>query len=188
MPQSYESLPENLPVPVDDGACDHLPGTPLPNLALNSTIADRINLAAVSGKSVIYCYPMTGVPGVALPDGWDNIPGARGCTPQSLAYKDRHDEILSLDAKVFGISAQSTDYQKEMAERLSLPFPVLSDEQLEFCTALRIPTFSVDGMQLMKRVTLIADDGKIEAVHYPVFPSDSDPQWAIDRLTANRQT
>ena len=185
MPNSYESLPDDLPVPTDDGACDHLPNMKLPDLLLESTSGEKVKLASISNRVVLYCYPMTGVPGIALPAGWDDIPGARGCTPQSLAYREHHDEIETLGAKVFGISTQSTDYQIEMVERLRLPYQVLSDHQLEFASELNIPTFSVEGNTLMKRVTLIANEGSIETVHYPIFPSDTDPHWVIQFLTHN---
>ncbi len=185
MPNSFESLPNNLPVPIDDGACDHLLNMKLPDLLLKSTSGDMVNLATKNNRVVIYCYPMTGVPGIALPDGWDDIPGARGCTPQSLAYREHHSEIEALGAEVFGISTQSTDYQIEMVGRLRLPYQVLSDLQFEFASALKIPTFPVEGKTLMKRVTLIANDGSIEAVHYPIFPSDTDPHWVIQFLTNN---
>ncbi|MXW48401.1 MAG: peroxiredoxin [Gammaproteobacteria bacterium] len=185
MPDSYESLPDDLPVPVDDGGCDHLLNLKLPDLLLKSTSGEKVNLASKGSRVVLYCYPMTGVPGIALPDGWDDIPGARGCTPQSLAYREHHDEIEALGAEVFGISTQSTDYQNDMVRRLGLPYQVLSDHQLEFASALSIPTFSVEGNTLMKRVTLIANDGLIEAVHYPIFPSDTDPRWVIQFLTNN---
>ena len=183
MQHSYENLPDNLPVPVDDGACTGLVGKNLPNLDLQSTSGGRVNLSNMNGCLVVYCYPMTGRPGIALPAGWDDIPGARGCTPQSCAFRDRHAEILALNAQVFGVSTQSTEYQNEMAERLHLPFPVLSDHRLEFCEALGLPTFTVEGNRLLKRVTMISRSGVIEAVHYPVFPSDADPQWVIQRLT-----
>jgi len=132
---------------------------------------------------VIYCYPMTGKPGIPLPEGWDDIPGARGCTPQSCAFRDHHAELSALGADVFGLSTQNTDYQKEMAERLHLPFLVLSDADFVFCQAMRLPTFEVNGMRLLKRVTMIADKGTIMRVHYPVFPSNSDAAWVISQLS-----
>jgi peroxiredoxin len=125
---------------------------------------------------------MTGQPNVPLPDGWDQIPGARGCTPQSCSFRDHYQELRSLGADVVGLSVQSTEYQQEMADRLHLPFPVLSDADYRFQQALRLPTFVAAGMTLLKRITLIANDGMIEAIHYPIFPSDSDPAWVIDYL------
>ena len=170
--QNFFELPENLPVPIDDGACDHLPGTALPALSLPSTGGRTINPARISGWLVIYCYPMTGRPGVALPDGWDQIPGARGCTPQSCSFRDHYQELEPLNVQVFGLSTQTTDYQREAAERLHLPFELLSDNSLAFAQALRLPMFEVDGSFLLKRVTLIAKDGKIAKHFYPVFPPD----------------
>ncbi|MBV8863769.1 MAG: peroxiredoxin [Acidobacteriaceae bacterium] len=174
MPEQIDfALPSNLPQPVDDGAAKHLVGMALPDVSLLST-ADRIvdlsNLNAP--RTVLYCYPMTGVPGKPLPEGWDAIPGARGCTPQTRGFRDHHEEILELNAEVFGLSTQSSEYQREMAGRLNLPFEILSDSQFKLCDELRLPTFEVDGMRLVKRITLIVRDGRIEQVFYPVFPPD----------------
>jgi len=141
-----------------------------------------IDLGDLPGTVVIYCYPMSGLPNVPLPDGWNQIPGARGCTPQSCSFRDHYQEIRALGADVIGLSVQNTDYQKEMAERLHLPFPVVSDIHYEFQKALSLPTFQAAGMTLLKRLTLIVKNGVVEAVHYPIFPSDSDPDWVIGRL------
>ena len=181
---SLNELPDNLPVPEDDGACDHLPGAKLPDIALTATDGGMVNLSRRPGTTVVYCYPMTGRPGVPLPEGWDDIPGARGCTPQSCSFRDHHAELSQLGAAVFGLSAQDTDYQREMAERLHLPFAVLSDSGFGFCDAMGIPTFEAGGMRLIRRVTMIVRDGAVEAFHYPVFPSDSDPEWVLARLAA----
>ena len=177
-------LPADLPIPLDDGATDHLVGMSLPHVALMSTFGHAMELGGVlnKGKLVIYCYPMTGRPDVPLPDDWDQIPGARGCTPQSCAFRDHHQELQALGADVMGLSVQTPEYQKEMADRLHLPFPVLSDAQYQFQKALNLPTFEVAGMTLLKRVTLIAHNGVIEAVHYPIFPSDSDASWVLSYL------
>ena len=183
---TFEELPSNLPVPIDDGACDHLVGMQFPDIILKSTSGENVNLSQIEGWVVIYCYPMTGKPGVPLPEGWDEIPGARGCTPQSCSFRDHHAELSELGAEVYGMSTQTYEYQQEMAERLHLPFQVISDSNLEFCRAMNIPTFSVDGNTLMKRVTKISYNGLIEAVHYPVFPSDSDPKWVIEYLVSKR--
>ena len=183
---TFEELPSNLPVPIDDGACDHLVGMQFPDIILKSTSGENVNLSQIEGWVVIYCYPMTGKPGVPLPEGWDEIPGARGCTPQSCSFRDHHAELSELGAEVYGMSTQTYEYQQEMAERLHLPFQVISDSNLEFCRAMNIPTFSVDGNTLMKRVTKISYNGLIEAVHYPVFPSDSDPKWVIQYLESKR--
>jgi peroxiredoxin len=172
-------LPPNLPVPVDDGAAQHLLGLPLPNLSLPSTDGNPVNLAAIGGIAVIYCYPMTGRPGVPLLPGWDEIPGARGCTPQSGAYRDHFGEFVALGAQVFGVSTQSTDDQAEAATRLRLPYLLLSDADRRFAAALRLPTFEVEGRTMLKRLTMVAVDGTIRAVFYPVFPPDRDAETVI---------
>ena len=183
---NLNQLPTDLPVPQDDGACNHLVGMPLPNVALLATDGSMVNLSQLAGRLVIYCYPMTGQPNVPLPEGWDQIPGARGCTPQSCAFRDHYQELQALHANVFGLSVQSTEYQREMATRLHLPFQVLSDEQYQFQKALNLPTFVAAGMTLLKRVTLISHQGRIEAVQYPIFPSDSDPAWVLNYLRINK--
>lgn len=182
---NLSQLPGDLPVPQDDGAADHLVGMALPSISLSSTMHSQLDLSKVNGFLVIYCYPMTGQPNVALPDGWDQIPGARGCTPQSCSFRDHYQELRSLGAEVVGLSVQSTEYQQEMAERLHLPFPVLSDDGYQLQRALQLPTFVAAGMTLLKRITLIVNNGVIEAVHYPIFPSDSDPAWVISYLKNN---
>ncbi len=181
MTNVYE-IPPGLPIPQDDGSTDHLRGLRLPNVSLKATNGTTVNFGDISGRLVIYCYPMTGQPNVALPDGWDQIPGARGCTPQSCSFRDHYQELQALGAEVVGLSVQTTEYQKEMVDRLHLPFPVVSDSDYQFQKALNMPTFMAAGMTLLKRVTLIANHGVIEAVHYPIFPSDSDPGWVIDYL------
>ena len=183
---NLNQLPTHLPVPQDDGACNHLVGMPLPNVALLATDGSMVNLSQLAGRLVIYCYPMTGQPNVPLPEGWDQIPGARGCTPQSCAFRDHYQELQALHANVFGLSVQSTEYQREMATRLHLPFQVLSDEHYQFQKALNLPTFVAAGMTLLKRVTFITHQGCIEAVHYPIFPSDSDPAWVLNYLRINK--
>lgn len=182
---NLNQLPTDLPIPQDDGAADHLVGMHLPAISLATTTASRFNLGESKGRLVIYCYPMTGQPNVALPEGWDQIPGARGCTPQSCSFRDHYQELRALGAEVVGLSVQSTEYQQEMADRLHLPFPVLSDVDYQLQQALRLPTFVAAGMTLLKRVTLIANNGVIEAVHYPIFPSDSDPAWVMNYLKNN---
>lgn len=174
--------PDNLPIPLDDGAANHLIGMTLPNLSLLGTNGKLINIGSFKDFLVIYCYPMTGQPNVALPEGWDQIPGARGCTPQSCSFRDHYQELKALIAEVIGLSVQTTEYQREMAERLHLPFAVVSDADFKFQKSLNLPTFVADGMTLLKRLTMIAKDGEIVAVHYPIFPSDSDPAWVIDYL------
>jgi peroxiredoxin len=165
-------LPPDLPRPVDDGGAKHLVGLAMPKIRLSSTAGRMVDVSTDlhALRTVIYCYPMTGVPGKALPDGWDLIPGARGCTPQTCGFRDHYQELTELHAAVFGLSTQPTDYQREMAERLHLPFEVLSDSQFEFCAALHLPTFEASGVRLLKRLTLIVKDARIEHVFYPVFP------------------
>jgi len=178
-------LPADLPVPHDDGAADHLKGTRVPRIELLSTANRMVSLAEISDEqtTVLYCYPMTGVPGEPLPAGWNDIPGARGCTPQSCNFRDHFQKIKALDAAIFGLSTQSTEYQREMAHRLELPFEVLSDEKLEFATALKLPTFEVESKTLIKRLTLIISKGEIIKVFYPVFPPDKNAQEVIDWLS-----
>jgi peroxiredoxin len=172
-PVTNLDLPPNLPRPKDDGGARHLTGMALPDLALPSTSGRQVNLSKVAApRIVIYAYPMTGRPDRKLPQGWDDIPGARGCTPETCGFRDHHKELAKLHAEVFGISTQDTPYQQEMVKRLEVPFEVLSDEHLAFIKALRLPTFTVDGMTLNKRLTLIARNGHIEHVFYPVFPPD----------------
>jgi peroxiredoxin len=173
-PRNLLDLPADLPVPGDDGACSHLPGMRLPSLALPATDGTMIDLSTLPGRSIVYAYPRTGRPDQPLPAGWDEIPGARGCTPQSCAYRDLAAELGALGARVFGLSTQDTAYQQEAVKRLYLPFPLLSDERRELTTALALPTFEIDGMTLIKRLTLVIDDGAIETVFYPVFPPDAD--------------
>jgi len=180
--KDYASAPDNLPIPQDDGAADHLLGLRLPDVVLPTTQGSTLALSKLSGYVVIYCYPMTGQPGVPLPPGWDEIPGARGCTPQNTAYKDHYDELSELGAQVFGLSTQTTEYQLEMAQRLNLPFAVLSDHEMAFAKGLELPTFHTNGMHLLKRLTLIAKDGEVVVVKYPIFPSNSDAIWAVDWL------
>ena len=164
-------LPPDLPKPLDDGAANHLIGMKMPKVLLRSTSGGIVDLADLRGmRTVIYCYPMTGVPGKPLPDGWDLIPGARGCTPQTCGFRDHHQELLALHSDVFGLSTQTTEYQREMAERLRLPFEILSDESFELCDALQLPTFEASGVRLLKRLTLLVKGGQIEHVFYPVFP------------------
>lgn len=170
-------LPEDLPVPEDDGAADHLPGTAMPSIALPATGGGAVDLSALPGTTVIYIYPRTGRPGQEMPAGWDSIPGARGCTPQSCGFRDHFAELKAAGADaVYGVSTQSSDYQREARDRLTLPFELLSDERLELAHALRLPTFETDGMMLLKRMALIVRDGRIAHVFYPVFPPDSNAE------------
>ena len=180
--QNPYELPNDLPVPEDDGAADHLPGMRLPSVPLASTSGEIVDLSALPGRTVVYCYPMTGRPDRSLPAGWDEIPGARGCTPQSCSFRDHHAELRSLGASVFGSSTQDTEYQREAATRLHLPFALLSDSDLALAGALGLPTFEVDGMVLLKRLTLVIDEGWIEKVFYPVFPPDRSAEEVVEWL------
>jgi peroxiredoxin len=182
-------LPSDLPVPVDDGACDHLPGMRMPPVTLRATGGREVCLADLRGWTVVYTYPRTGEDGLGAPPGWDAIPGARGCTPQTCGFRDHHAELASLRAAVFGLSAQTSEYQREMVERLHVRFDVLSDVDLEMARALRLPTFSFRDMTLMKRITLFIHDGVIEHVIYPVFPPDRSAaeavRWLRERVTSS---
>lgn len=179
-------LPANLPRPVDDGSADHLQGMPIPKVSLPSTMARRVDLSTLTAqRTVLYCYPMTGVPGKPLPEGWDMMPGARGCTPQTCNFRDQYRELLDLQAEVFGISTQTTEYQREMAERLHLPFEILSDAEFQLCDALRLPTFEIDGMRLMKRLTMIVRGGHVEYVFFPVFPPNESAADVIRWIKAH---
>lgn len=178
-------LPTDLPIPEDDGACGHLTGMVLPDMSFQSTLGDSCNPSQTIGYSVIYLYPMTGRPDTALPEGWDQIPGARGCTPQSCSFRDSFSELQELGICIFGMSTQSTDYQREAAARLHLPFALLSDEKLIFIKQMSLPTLSVDGMTLSKRITLICLDGVIKKVFYPVFPPDKNADDVIDWVRQN---
>ncbi|HUL25441.1 MAG TPA: peroxiredoxin [Streptosporangiaceae bacterium] len=180
-------LPEGLPVPVDDGAASHLPGRAMPALSLPATDGRQVALDGLgSGRTVVYIYPMTGRPGVDLPEGWDDIPGARGCTPESCGFRNLHTELLAAGAaQVFGLSSQSGEYQREAVDRLHLPFAMLSDEHLALAAALGLPTFTADGMTLYRRLTMIITDGAIEHVFYPIFPPDQHAQEVLDWLRAH---
>jgi peroxiredoxin len=171
----YTALPDGLPVPVDDGAADGLVGSALPELALPSTLGGELRLAEAGARLLVaYVYPMTGTPGRALPEGWDDIPGARGCTPQSCAYRDALAEFRQLGADLIGISAQSPAEQAEFAEREHIPYPLLSDDGLRLVGALGLPTFEAEGRTFYPRLTFVAAEGRIVKVFYPVFPPDRD--------------
>jgi peroxiredoxin len=174
MTRDFTTLPDDLPVPEDDGAAAHLPGRELPDLSLPSTGGAEVNIrdAAATDTLVLYIYPRTGKPGEPLPPGWDDIPGARGCTPQACSFRDTHAELKSLGARVHGLSAQTLEDQHEFAERTNLPYALISDPELELARALDLPTFQTAGMTLYKRLTLIARAGRIAHVLYPVFPPD----------------
>jgi len=177
--------PANLPIPVDDGACNHLLGLTVPDLELPATTGGHVSPVGHGARwTVLYAYPRTGVPDKDSPPGWDEIPGARGCTPQNCAFGDHYRELQNLGAAVFGLSTQSTAYQLEMATRLHLPFPVLSDEDLQLTRALRLPTFRYGDWTLIKRLSLILEGDRIAHVIYPVFPSTADAPAVLAWLRA----
>ncbi|MFQ5657847.1 MAG: peroxiredoxin [Candidatus Methylomirabilales bacterium] len=175
-------LPPNLPAPVDDGACDHLPGAALPLIPLMSTAGVSVVLADIPGRVIVYCYPRTGRPGVDPPPGWNQIPGATGCTPQSCAFRDVHAQLRAIGVRVYGLSTQETDYQREVVERLHLPFELLSDSALALTRALQLPTFEIASSTFIKRLTLVVAGGRIEKVFYPVFPPDANAGQVVEWL------
>src|SRR5262245_11984243 len=186
MPRSDDlySLPPGLPVPVDDGGCAHLVGMRVPSVGLPSTGGGVVDLAARTGLIVVYAYPKTGHPDRDPPAGWDLVPGARGCTPQSCAFRDLHAEIRALGAEVFGLSTQTTEEQREARDRLHLGFELLSDTGRALTRAMRLPTFTIASMVLLKRFTLVIEDGRIAKVFYPVFPPDRNAADVRDWLAA----
>lgn len=170
MSQNYSSLPADLPEPQDDGAADHLEGSEMPPLVVASTSGEGVDLAAQTGWTIVYLYPMTGTPGLALPAGWDEFPGARGCTPQSCGFRDHYSHLESLGARIFGLSASDLEHQREAKRRLELPFELLADPEFAAAKALRLPTFTLEGKTYYKRLTLLIEDGVIRKAFYPVFP------------------
>ncbi|MDQ0377986.1 peroxiredoxin [Amycolatopsis thermophila] len=182
----FTNLPADLPVPEDDGAAAHLPGARVPPLELRATDGETVRLDALAGRTVVYAYPLTGRPGTDLPEGWDAIPGARGCTPEACAFRDHHEDLLAAGAAgVFGLSSQDSDYQREAVERLHLPFRLLADPALSLARALGLPTFETAGLTLYKRLTLIVRDGVVEHVFYPVFPPDEHAGQVLAWLRAH---
>jgi peroxiredoxin len=186
MHDDLTTLPDDLPVPENDGAADHLAGAELPSVALPATGGTKVRLDDLPGVSVVFAYPRTGRPGEESPGGdanWNAIPGARGCTPEACSFRDERARFEGKGARVFGLSTQDTDYQREVVDRLHLPYPLLSDAELELTRALRLPTFEVEGLTLLKRLTLIVRDGRIADVVYPVFPPDRGAELALARLS-----
>jgi peroxiredoxin len=180
---NYEQLPADLPVPEDDGAAAHLTGAVMPSITLPATSGEPVDLSRIGPRAIVYVYPMTGKPGVPLVEGWDQIPGARGCTPESMGFRDHYEELTELGAQVFGLSVQDTAEQAEAASRLKLPFPLLSDSGLVLAERLRLPTFTAaDGVVRYKRLTLVLDLGRIEHVFYPVFPPNQHAAEVLDWL------
>lgn len=186
--QDFLDLPDNLPIPTDDGKCGHLPGLAIPSLPLAGTNGNRVDLSSLSGRTVVYCYPKTGRPGQPLPDEWDSIPGARGCTPQACSFRDHFNELIQAGADhIFGLSTQDTEYQREAVERLHLPFPLLSDKALAFARTLNLPTFEFARETLLKRLTLVIDSGRINKVFYPVFPPNKSGEETLRWLLENQR-
>jgi peroxiredoxin len=172
-------LPDDLPAPIDDGACDHLADRALEPLALASTDGAPVDLAMQPGRSVVFCFPRAGQPGIASPAGWDEIPGARGCTPEALAFGRHQDDIRALHAEIFGLSTQTPEALAEIKTRLALPFALLSDAELGFAKSLGLPTFEVEGLTMIRRLTLVITEGMVEKVFYPVFPPDQAAEEVI---------
>ena len=188
MRNNFYSLPENLPVPEDDGACNHLEGLPLPHLELRTTLNRIVDFRKLTEEpTVFFFYPRTGRPDEPAPMGWDKIPGARGCTPQSCGYRDFYDEFRRLKIQVFGVSTQTTEFQQELVSRINLPFEVLSDADFQLTDTLKLPTFEFAGMRLLKRMSLVCSDGKIAKVFYPVFPPDKNAETVLNWIKVSRQ-
>jgi peroxiredoxin/DNA-binding transcriptional MerR regulator len=176
MSTDYTTLPSGLPEPEDDGRAAHLPGTRMPSIVLATSDGSNVDLVSLAeGRTVIYLYPLTGRPGVDLPDGWDAIPGARGCSTEACNFRDHYQELQDLGVnRIYGLSSQDADYQAEVAERLHLPFAMLSDPHFELGDALRLPTFSAIGhSRLYARLTLVVRDGVVEHAFYPIFPPNA---------------
>ena len=184
---TFESLPDDLPIPEDDGAAQHLPGMAMPELTLTGTDGESVDLSALGeGRTVLYLYPLSGKPGSDLPDGWDAIPGARGCTPEACGFRDHLNELRDAGAaRVYGLSAQDTAYQREFAERMALPFVLLSDPGLRLGQLMRLPTFVADGQRLYTRLTMVIRDGRVEHVFYPIFPPDRHADEVLRWLRAH---
>ncbi len=179
-------LPDNLPVPVDDGACDHLPGMSIPAVSIASTVGKTINLGELAGTAVFYFFPMLGNPNALPLNGWNEIPGARGCTPQSCAFRDQYSEIKKYATNIFGVSAQPLAEQIEAKQRLHLPFDLLHDGDFVFTDALKLPTFKYENKKLIKRLTIISIDGVIRKVFYPVFPPNRNAEEVLAWLGVHR--
>lgn len=186
MTKNLMQMPDDLPVPEDDGAAAHLAGSPMPDIALPATSGGPVELAKLSARTVIYAFPRTGVPDEpTFFEGWEQIPGARGCTPESCAFRDHHAELQSAGANVYGLSTQDTAFQRDAVGRLHLPFAILSDDRLALTRALNLPTFEVNALTLLKRFTLVVREGKIEHVFYPIFPPDGHAEQVLGWLNEN---
>jgi peroxiredoxin len=177
------TTPNDLPVPQDDGACDHLKGMKFPAVSLSSTAGNEVDPSTLSGLTIIFFYPRSGAPGEVITDEWNSIPGARGCTPQACSFRDASDEFSQYSVKqIFGISTQDTPYQQELKERTHLPYQLLSDENLKLIKALKLPTMEWKGKTLIKRLAMAVEDGTIVHVWYPVFPSDKNAEEVLKWL------
>lgn len=188
MPPDLANLLTSLPVPQDDGECSHLPGRALPPIVLPSTAGRMVNLAELTIPTVLFFYPRNAQPHESIPEEWNMIPGARGCTPHSCGFRDLHREFKVLGFQVFGVSTQDTDYQKELVNRVHLPFEVLSDAKFELAGALRLPTFEYRGIRLLKRMAWVVEDCKITKVFYPVFPPDKNADEVLTWLKVRRES
>ncbi|KAF3042000.1 hypothetical protein E8E11_003622 [Didymella keratinophila] len=177
---AHTSFPSDLPVPQDDGACENLNGFRIPSVSLPSTSGDHVDVSKLAGLAIIFCYPRTGAPGEQIPDEWNVIPGARGCTPQACSFRDEMGELRSRGVNtIFGVSTQGTPYQAEVKTRVHLPYELLSDANLQFTEALKLPTFEWQGKKLIKRLALAVEDGQIIKVWYPVFPPDANAKEVV---------
>ncbi|MBL1320850.1 MAG: peroxiredoxin [Methylophaga sp.] len=180
--KDLHQLPDNLPVPADDGACDHLEGMSLPSQLLQTSSNSSLDLSAEKGIVVIFFYPMIGRPDSPPMVGWNEIPGARGCTPQTCSFRDSYNQLTELGAKVFGASSQALEEQNEAVARLKLPFELLNDSTFKLTESLNLPTFEYQGVKRIKRLTLVMVNGVIRKVFYPVFPSDQNVNHVISWL------
>ena len=185
-PDVLRSMPDDLPVPMDDGACEHLENRLMPDVSLWSTDDQEINVSQLSGWNVIFCYPMTGRPGFTIPEGWAQIPGAAGCTPQVCSYRDNLAAFKRMGVGIYGVSTQATELQKEAVNRLELTYPLLSDADFSLASALKLPMFEIESLKLIKRLTLILNNGEIKKCFYPVYPPDKNVAQVMDWLLKNQ--
>lgn len=183
--KNLHELPDNLPIPVDDGACNHLLGSRVPSIYLNATSGKSVDLGSVAGTAVIFFYPMNGKPDSPPMIGWNDIPGARGCTPQVCSFRNEYSQLVAMNAKVFGVSSQPLADQKEASARLALPYELLNDTPLELTHAMNLPTFEYEASIYIKRITVITIDGVIKKTFYPVFPPDKNVSDVITWIKQN---
>lgn len=184
--RDLNTLPEGLPVPADDGACDHLCGMSLPAIQLKATSGRSVSLQTLNQPTIIFFYPRTGEPDKPAPADWDLIPGARGCTPQSCGFRDLYREFQQLGYQIFGFSSQDTDYQKEFVQRNHIPFEILSDAQFEFIDYMNLPTFEYEGLRLVKRMAWVIQEGVVQKVFYPIFPPNENASAVLSWLKSRR--